>query len=672
VVNGMLDVGSVSVGSNKTIIGMDENSGLYGGVVEVDGSNYIFQNLTFGPAGSDVMEISGGTRVFITRCSFHDCGDELLSIVREADYVTVSWCKFYFENTHSHAFAHLIGNSDERVSDRGKLHVTMHHNWYAQGIRSRMPRVRFGHVHIYNNYYNSVNNNYCIGVGVECHIRLENSHFRNVNSIWNDMGGAANGQMGWKNLILEGSIQPTFINNSFPVFDPPYDHHMDPVEHVKSIVTAGAGNVFGGIHSHVPELSITTPPDSSIFPVDSNIVIEVEASIDTGVIEYVSFYADTLLGTDSLPPYSFTWENAAPAIHTLYASATDSNKMKGFSGNIVVFVGSGVQIEKPRDGTRFSVPGDIAITADAWSAIDTVSKVEFYADSSLLGSADSMPYSFIWEDVGPGDYTITARLVEKNDSISISDTVSFSVAGGPEGYEYCSPEQDSCSYKGLYNIAYGADGKFNYRYNVSGTIECSSDVFGDPIPGKVKACWVQAAPTPYVTITSPRYGSIFSVLDDIVINAFAIDNNGTIDSVQFYQNDQLLGVSITEPFTYIWSDPEAGSYNITAVATDNEGNSDTSPLIYIYIRDVTGIHDQDFGDVRLYPSPLSGELIIQLGSKFSAQAEFTLYNSLGLLIMKERLSGAENRLDLGDLEGGIYIVTITSRQETLIRKIIKK
>jgi len=158
IVQGRLNVGSVSIGSNKTIVGADSTAGLYGGTIEVDGSNYIFQNLTFGPADGDVMEVSGGTKVFITKCEFHDSSDELLSIVREADYVTISWCKFYFNNPDSHSFAHLIGNSDSRTSDRGKLHVTMHHNWYAHNIVERMPRVRFGHVHIYNNYYNSVGN----------------------------------------------------------------------------------------------------------------------------------------------------------------------------------------------------------------------------------------------------------------------------------------------------------------------------------------------------------------------------------------------------------------------------------------------------------------------------------------------------------------------------------
>ncbi|MEN8907574.1 MAG: cellulose binding domain-containing protein [Clostridiales bacterium] len=243
IVNGNLNLGgNVTIGSNTTLKGANSNSGLYGGSIIIQGTNYIVQNLNFGPSSGDVMEISGATKVYITKCAFHDSTDELCSIVRASDYVTVSWCKFYFNSPDSHSFAHLIGNSDSATGDRGKLHVTMHHNWYENGVIGRMPRVRFGYVHIYNNYYNSNNTNYCIGVGYECHVRLENSHFDNVDDPWSDYGGSSNGQMGWSNIKFEGSSQPTFISNSFPVFSPPYSFSLDSVDNVESIVKNGAGN----------------------------------------------------------------------------------------------------------------------------------------------------------------------------------------------------------------------------------------------------------------------------------------------------------------------------------------------------------------------------------------------------------------------------------------------
>ncbi len=243
VVQGKIDLGSsVGIGSNKTIIGADTRCGLYGGTVNVRGHNSIFQNLTLGPTEGDVMEVSGGTNVFVHKCEFVDSTDESLSIVRGSDFVTVSWCKFHFTEPHSHAFGHLIGNRTDRVSDRGKLHTTMHHNWYCAGVRSRAPRVRYGHVHIYNNYYNSPGNHYCIGVGHQSRIRVENCHFDHVNRPWTGMD-ANPGEIGWAGLKFEGCSQPTFTPNTFPVFAPPYVYTMDPVDEVKAIVTAGAGNV---------------------------------------------------------------------------------------------------------------------------------------------------------------------------------------------------------------------------------------------------------------------------------------------------------------------------------------------------------------------------------------------------------------------------------------------
>ena len=47
VVQGRLDLGSsLSIGSNKTIVGADTSSGFYGGTINVKGHNCIFQNLT--------------------------------------------------------------------------------------------------------------------------------------------------------------------------------------------------------------------------------------------------------------------------------------------------------------------------------------------------------------------------------------------------------------------------------------------------------------------------------------------------------------------------------------------------------------------------------------------------------------------------------------------------
>ncbi len=246
IVEGRIEVKGLGVGSNKTLVGADTKAGIQGGGVGIRGRNVIIQNLTFGPARGDVMELSGARNVFITKCEFFGSSDELCSIVRGADHVTVSWSKFHFPDPDSHSFPHLIGNSDNRSSDRGKLHVTMHHNHYEAGCRSRMPRVRFGKVHLYNNYYQCRGNNYCIGTGVESSIRVERTVFDGINRPWNDMGGMErDAVIGWRDLKFIDCEQPDYAPNSWPVFEPPYDYSMHELDEVKRVVTdpaTGAGN----------------------------------------------------------------------------------------------------------------------------------------------------------------------------------------------------------------------------------------------------------------------------------------------------------------------------------------------------------------------------------------------------------------------------------------------
>jgi pectate lyase len=123
----------------------------------------------------------------------------------------------------------------------------MHHNWFAQGCHSVMPSVRYGQVHIYNNYYNSTGNEFCIGIGKHSRIRVENTCFDHVKGAWVDRDGIANdGRMGRDGLKMINTSTPLFAPNLFPVLKLPYSYSMDPVDRVKDIVTAGAGNVFDG------------------------------------------------------------------------------------------------------------------------------------------------------------------------------------------------------------------------------------------------------------------------------------------------------------------------------------------------------------------------------------------------------------------------------------------
>jgi hypothetical protein len=67
----------------------------------------------------------------------------------------------------------------------------------------------------------------------------------------------------------------------------------------------------------------------------------------------------------------------------------------------------------------------------------------------------------------------------------------------PPTYKFCADEHQQCTFDGKTgNILYGANDKFVSKENVTNKIACSNEVFGDPIYGVVKACYLELKDMP--------------------------------------------------------------------------------------------------------------------------------------------------------------------------------
>ena len=88
---------------------------------------------------------------------------------------------------------------------------------------------------------------------------------------------------------------------------------------------------------------------------------------------------------------------------------------------------------------------------------------------------------------------------------------------------------------------------------------------------------------PSVSITSPSNNAVFSAPATVTITADALDSDGTISDVEFYNGTTLLGRSNTAPYVFTWNDVAAGSYVITVKAYDNAGASSTSSAVNIAV-----------------------------------------------------------------------------------------
>ncbi|EHA8589375.1 putative 60S ribosomal protein L35 [Cocos nucifera] len=150
-VSGTIHLSSyLRVSSYKTIDGRGQRVKLEGkGLQLKECEHVIICNLEFeGGRGHDVdgIQIKPKSRhIWIDRCSLCDYDDGLIDITRESTDITVSRCHFSM-----HDKTMLIGADSSHITDRC-IRVTIHHCFF-DGTRQRHPRLRFGKVHLYNNY----------------------------------------------------------------------------------------------------------------------------------------------------------------------------------------------------------------------------------------------------------------------------------------------------------------------------------------------------------------------------------------------------------------------------------------------------------------------------------------------------------------------------------------
>ncbi|HEX2535190.1 MAG TPA: Ig-like domain-containing protein, partial [Chitinophagaceae bacterium] len=235
-----------------------------------------------------------------------------------------------------------------------------------------------------------------------------------------------------------------------------------------------------------------------------------------------------------------------------------------YSGGVAANPAPTVALTAPAPEALISTPAGITLTADAADENGSVTKVDFYQGNTLLGSDNSAPYSFTWEAVPPGVYTLTARATDNEGVTTTSKSVTVYVAH----------------------------------------------------PNNTP---------PSVTLTAPADGSGFTQPATITLQASASDGDGSVHKVEFYNGATLLGTDFTAPYSFTLSGVTEGSYTLSAKAYDNGKLEATSAAVTVTVKGNTvtgdryGVFTDDAGiterlvigqDAQLYVwnnlSPLPG------------------------------------------------------------------
>jgi hypothetical protein len=103
-----------------------------------------------------------------------------------------------------------------------------------------------------------------------------------------------------------------------------------------------------------------------------------------------------------------------------------------------------------------------------------------------------------------------------------------------------------------------------------------------------------------VMVTNPMNNAVFSSGSSINLSANVSDVLGSVTQVQFFQGTNSRGVVSSSPYTLTWSNAAAGSYSLTARATDNNGLMATSAVVSVVVDIPPSV--SDFG----FESPIAG------------------------------------------------------------------
>jgi hypothetical protein len=292
-----------------------------------------------------------------------------------------------------------------------------------------------------------------------------------------------------------------------------------------------------------PTVQITSPTNgATVSPPLTDFKIKANAADADGSVARVDFYSNNgygwyYLGGDTTAPYEvpFSTPSSGVSDYTVTAQAVDNDGNVSAdaayvsfhinnSGGPLPLPGAPPNILSPSNNQTFPAGSNILISADRGGATWTISRIEFYADGNLLGSDTTFPYEFTWTNAPAGTYSITAKAISPTRSPATSSPITITVL----------PAE------------------------------------GNRIPT--------------VNLTSPANGTGINASAAITVSADASDADGSVTSVQFFADGDLIGTDTTAPYQINWSGMQPGrNYVLTARATDNENAESSSSPISVFV-----------------------------------------------------------------------------------------
>lgn len=274
-----------------------------------------------------------------------------------------------------------------------------------------------------------------------------------------------------------------------------------------------------------------------------------------------------------------------------------------------------VSILSPLSGALSLENEPLTLTAYASDLIGTVSSVEFYADSVLLGSDATAPYSLVWTPV-VGEYELTARAIDDAAATGTSQKVQVTIEPAPP-----------CTGTSF-------DGDFDWEF---------SDAKDNPTLTFIPSVAGMGSPTCIL-----YYGT----------NPSSMPGYPVTPNVP-YQLNASRGTKIY--FYYTYSYPGQGEKN-------NAANKDS--YVIGTCASTTSIGQVSRAlSVSVYPNPVQGVLHLELPV---GNSQIRILSLAGQVLGYFTTQNRQTTWDMTALPAGMYLVEVLHEGRRWVEKVIKE
>jgi len=423
---------------------------------------------------------------------------------------------------------------------------------------------------------------------------------------------------------------------AFDWLNPPVGPHTLTVRAIDNAgaTTVSASRTISSAQNQVPTVSMAAPANNFKANAPTAVLLTANASDTDGTIAKVEFFkinpavpvfdASTLVGQANAvgapPSYQLSTAPLAAGTYSFAARATDDKGDSATSGSVQVIMNAlpTVNITAPTAGANI-IPGtNFTLRATASDGDGSISKVEFFLNGSAtaLGQAARVgatsEYTLAWTAV-TGAVSFTARATDNDGAQTTTASVAANVPpnvlpsvtldnpaagtnaptslnlsasasdgdGSVTGVEFSYALNGGAATKangvlaaGKWTLAVPIGAAQFGTYAVTATV---TDNLGGKTTSPSKNITIAANVPPAVNITSAAAQTLDAgnAPKTLLLSATASDTDG-IAKVEFFNGATKLGEDTTAPYQYSWVGVTAGSYTITAKATDTVGSTTTS------------------------------------------------------------------------------------------------